>query len=188
MHRLRPVSLRGLVVDLKSIARVPVLSSVFLVSSLLIAGPALPRTNPSQVSMAVQTPAEGRVVLDLGRRQIRVVRHGQTHGPWPVAIGDPKTPTPAGVFKVENMVINPQYQSTSSGKVHSIRGLKSPLGHRWIGFLRTGPNQYGIHGTPWPHWVKAQAAVSNGCVRMLNAHVQQLYDFVEVGMPVEIVR
>jgi hypothetical protein len=62
--------------------------------------------------MAVRTPAEGRVVLDLGRRQISVVRQGQTHGPWPVAIGDPKTPTPSGVFKVENMMMNPQYPST----------------------------------------------------------------------------
>ena len=34
--------------------------------------------------------------------------------------------------------------------------------------------------------MKTRSAVSNGCVRMLNAHVQQLYDHVEVGMAVEI--
>ena len=83
-------------------------------------------------------------------------------------------------------MMNPQYQSIKSGKLHSKHGPQSPLGHRWIGFLRSGPNQFGIHGTPWPHWVKTKAAVSNGCVRILNAHVQQLYDHVELGMAVEI--
>jgi len=179
--------------SLKCTACVPGLPVALLASSLLVAVPALSRSQPTQfqptqVSMAVRTPAEGRVVLDLGRRQISVVRQGQTHGPWPVAIGDPKTPTPSGVFKVENMMMNPQYQSTKSGKLHPKRGPNSPLGHRWIGFLSSGPNQFGIHGTPWPHWVKTRAAVSNGCVRMLNAHVQQLYDHVEVGMAVEIKR
>ncbi len=36
--------------------------------------------------------------------------------------------------------------------------------------------------------LKTKAGVSNGYVRMLNAHVQQLYDHVEVGMAVEIMR
>ncbi len=165
-----------------------VIWAVLFASSFLVAVPAVPGVKASQLTMIGQEPEEGRVVLDLGRRQIRVVRQGQTLGPWPVAIGDPKTPTPTGLFKVENMMINPQYQSTKSGKVNPLRGPKSPLGHRWIGFLRSGSNQFGIHGTPWPHWVKTRAAVSNGCVRMLNAHVQQLYDHVEVGMPVEIIR
>lgn len=164
------------------------LQAAFFASSLLVAAPLLPQAQATQSPVAVQEAVEGRVVLDLGRRQIRVVRQGQTHGPWPVAIGDPKTPTPSGVFKVENMMMNPQYQSTKSGKVNPTRGLESPLGHRWIGFLRSGSNQFGIHGTPWPHWVKIRASVSNGCVRMLNAHVQQLYDQVEVGMPVQIIR
>ena len=173
---------------LKCASCVPLSALGLLASSLLVAAPALSQAQPIQVSMAVRPPEQGRVVLDLGRRQISVVRQGQTLGPWPVAIGDPKTPTPSGLFKVENMMMNPQYQSTKSGKLHPKRGLQSPLGHRWIGFLRSGPNQFGIHGTPWPHWVKTRAAVSNGCVRMLNAHVQKLYDHVEVGMAVEIMR
>ena len=182
------MSLGRLLVSLKCTAYASCLPVALLASSLLVAAPALSRSQPTHVSMAVRHPVEGRVVLDLGRRQISVVRQGQTLGPWPVAIGDPKTPTPSGMFKVENMMINPQYQSTKSGKVHPKRGPQSPLGHRWIGFLRSGPNQFGIHGTPWPHWVKTRAAVSNGCVRMLNAHVQQLYEHVEVGMAVEIKR
>jgi lipoprotein-anchoring transpeptidase ErfK/SrfK len=39
---------------------------------------------------------------------------------------------------------------------------------------------------PWPHWVKTRAAVSFGCVRMLNDHVRQLFDLVDVATSLEI--
>ena len=109
-----------------------------------------------------------------------------TTGRWPVAIGDPSTPTPTGLFQVESKLENPRYQSTKSGKVHPVTGPASPWDIDGSGFLQQGPNQFGIHGTPWPHWVKIRAAVSNGCVRMLNADVQKLYELVEVGTPVVI--
>lgn len=164
-------------------------SAAVLAASLAVsvAAPVVTRAADPQVA-SLTVGAETRIHLDLASRRISVIRDGQQLGLWPVAIGDPKTPTPAGVFKVENMRINPQYQSTKSGKVHPVTGPGGPLGHRWIGFLQQGENQFGIHGTPWPHWVKIRAAVSNGCVRMLNAHVQQLYDLVDVGTPVMITR
>ncbi|CAE21449.1 conserved hypothetical protein [Prochlorococcus marinus str. MIT 9313] len=149
------------------------------------ASPESPADN-SEVSASPEIST--KVVLLLGRREISVIRDGEKLGPWPVAIGDPRTPTPTGVFKVENKVINPQYQSTKSGRVNPAIGVASPLGDRWIGFLQSGQNQFGIHGTPWPYWVNAKAAVTNGCVRMLHAHVRQLFDVVEVGTTVEILR
>ena len=164
-------------------------SAAVLAASLAVSVAAPVVSRPADLQLASLTArAETRIHLDLASRRISVIRDGQQLGLWPVAIGDPKTPTPAGVFKVENMRINPQYQSTKSGKVHPVTGPGGPLGHRWIGFLQQGENQFGIHGTPWPHWVKIRAAVSNGCVRMLNAHVQQLYDLVDVGTPVMITR
>ena len=149
------------------------------------ASPEIPADN-SEVSVSPEISS--KVVLLLGRREISVIRDGEKLGPWPVAIGDPRTPTPTGVFKVENKVTNPQYQSTKSGRVNPAIGVASPLGDRWIGFLQSGQNQFGIHGTPWPYWVNARAAVTNGCVRMLHAHVRQLFDVVEVGTTVEILR
>ena len=137
---------------------------------------------------AVTTTRE--VLLELGRRQISVRENGRVLHTWPVAIGDPRTPTPTGRFQVENKVVNPQYQSTRSGKVHPVTGPNSPLGDRWIGFLQSGRNQYGIHGTPsnWSWTVTSRAAVTNGCVRMLPQHVRRLYDLVEVGTPVLVSR
>jgi lipoprotein-anchoring transpeptidase ErfK/SrfK len=128
------------------------------------------------------------IVLELGRRQISLVEAGTVLGSWPVAIGDPRTPTPTGRFTVENKVVNPIYQSTSSGKVNNKVGPQAPLGDRWIGFKQSGLNQFGIHGTPdaWSWTVTSRAAVSNGCVRMLTPHVRQLFDQVEVGTPVVV--
>ena len=190
MDTLRPVSLDCLMVRLGCVAFAP-LAAVGAIS-LVMAGP-MPAAESSELqspqlaSASIQSAGEATsIYLDLRQRRISVIRNGQSIGRWPVAIGDPKTPTPTGVFRVETKLVNPQYESTKSGRVHPVTGLKSPLGHRWIGFLQQGPDQFGIHGTPWPHWVKIRAAVSNGCVRMLNAHVQKLYELVEVGTPVRI--
>jgi lipoprotein-anchoring transpeptidase ErfK/SrfK len=60
------------------------------------------------------------------------------------------------------------------------------LGERWIGFHSKGKDDFGIHGTPWPWWVDARAAVSHGCVRMKNEHVKVLFDQVEIGTPVVV--
>lgn len=142
---------------------------------------------PATAAAPVQPAVRAReIVLELGRRQISLVEEGKLLGSWPVAIGDPRTPTPTGRFVVENMVVNPIYQSTSSGRINNTVGPQAPLGDRWIGFKQSGLNQFGIHGTPdaWAWTVTSRAAVSNGCVRMLTPHVRQLFDQVEVGTPV----
>lgn len=130
------------------------------------------------------------IVLDLGKRTINLVEQDKVLGSWPVAIGDPETPTPTGRFQVRNKVINPQYQSTSTGKLKGGTGPESPLGDRWIGFHTSGNNQFGIHGTPnaWSWAVKQRAAVTHGCVRMLGPHVRTLFDQIDIGTPVVVKR
>ena len=160
------------------------------------AAPAQPTTDqpsrgrPTTGSATAAVSGTREILLQLGRRQLSVRENGRVLHSWPVAIGDPRTPTPTGRFQVENKVVNPQYQSTKSGKVYSATGPNSPLGDRWIGFLQSGKNQYGIHGTPsnWSWTVTSRAAVTNGCVRMLHPHVRQLFDLVEVGTPVVVSR
>lgn len=130
------------------------------------------------------------IVLNLSSRTISLVDNGAVLGRWPVAIGGPSTPTPIGRYTVLNKVVNPLYQSTKSGRINPTIGPNSPLGDRWLGFLQSGKNQFGIHGTPaaWSWTVTSRAAVTNGCVRMLRPHVQQLFDQVEVGTPVIVTR
>jgi lipoprotein-anchoring transpeptidase ErfK/SrfK len=126
------------------------------------------------------------ILLQLGKRTISLRENGKVIGSWPVAIGDPSTPTPLGRFTLQNKVVNPKYQSAKSGKINATVGPSAPLGDRWMGFRQSGLNQYGIHGTPlaWASAVTSRAAITNGCVRMLNEHIHQLFDLVDVGTPV----
>jgi len=134
--------------------------------------------------------AERRIVLDLSSRTISLREDQLLLGSWPVAIGDPASPTPTGRYSVLNKVINPRYQSTRTGRLHPTVGSDAPLGDRWLGFLQRGRNQFGIHGTPdaWAWAVLSRAAVTNGCVRMLRQDIHELFDQVELGTPVIVTR
>ena len=136
--------------------------------------------------LALNTSLPSRTLLDLQRREISVLLDGRMRGSWPVAIGDPKTPTPQGEFSILTKKIDPIYVSEKSGQRKELSGPTSPIGDRYLAFHRNGRGEFGIHGTPWPHWVKTRAAVSLGCVRMLNVHVRQLFDLVDVGTTLEI--
>ncbi|MCP9838393.1 L,D-transpeptidase [Cyanobium sp. N.Huapi 1H5] len=155
--------------------------------SVVAPGGAAPATAAPEPAKAAVTSTR-EIVLELGKRTISLRDNGKVLGSWPVAIGDSRTPTPKGRFLVETKVVNPQYQSTASGKINPTKGPNGPLGDRWIGFKRSGPNQYGIHGTPsaWAWTVTSRSAVTNGCVRMLTPHVRALFDQVEVGTPVVV--
>ncbi len=70
---------------------------------------------------------------------------------------------------------------------HLARGIRggprSPLGARALYLYRDQRDtMYRIHGTNEP-WSIGQA-VSNGCIRMINAHIIDLYGRVVIGSPV----
>ena len=58
---------------------------------------------------------------------------------------------------------------------------ENSLGTRWLGFDKKG---YGIHGTVEPETIGQQ--VSQGCVRMLNEDVEELYDLLPRGTRVTV--
>lgn len=84
---------------------------------------------------------------------------------FPVAIGKAGTPTPVGRFTIAEKRLNP-------GGV---------FGSRWLGLSKPG---YGIHGTSDPSSIGK--AISKGCIRMYNYHVEEIFRNVEVGTPVII--
>jgi hypothetical protein len=150
------------------------------------ASPRVPAAAPAPVTAAATTNRE--IVLELRKRTISLMEGGKVLGKWPVAIGDPSTPTPTGRYSIRNKVVNPQYQSTKTGKNNPTIGPNGPLGDRWLGFHATARDQFGIHGTPpaWAWSVQQGAAVTHGCVRMLGSHVRALFDQVDVGTPVTV--
>lgn len=64
-------------------------------------------------------------------------------------------------------------------------GPGNPLGARALYLYRNGRDTYyRIHGTTQP-WSIGRA-VSNGCIRMINEHVKDLYERVPKGTPVVV--
>ena len=65
-------------------------------------------------------------------------------------------------------------------------GRNNPLGARALYLYRNGQDTlYRIHGTTEP-WTIGKA-VSNGCIRMVNEHVTDLYERVPVGTLVVVI-
>jgi lipoprotein-anchoring transpeptidase ErfK/SrfK len=65
-------------------------------------------------------------------------------------------------------------------------GARNPLGSRALYLYRNGRDTYyRIHGTTEP-WTIGKA-VSNGCIRMINEHVEDLFERVPIGTAVIVV-
>ncbi|GAW33146.1 putative L,D-transpeptidase ErfK/SrfK precursor [Roseovarius sp. A-2] len=64
-------------------------------------------------------------------------------------------------------------------------GPGNPLGSRALYLFQNGVDTYyRIHGTTQPSSIGR--SVSNGCIRMINAHVQDLYQRVPIGTVVTV--
>ncbi|MHC4276730.1 MAG: L,D-transpeptidase family protein [Planctomycetota bacterium] len=91
--------------------------------------------------------------------------------------------TPEGTFVVETRLKNPVWYSPEG--VYAYGHPKNILGTRWLGFQNEpGIVGYGIHGTTMPESLGTEA--SNGCIRMRNEDVEELYDFVTASTEVTI--
>lgn len=88
--------------------------------------------------------------------------------------------TPVGTFKIVNKLVNPPW--FKAGAVVPPESPENVLGSRWMGFDNPG---YGIHGTIEPQTIGQQ--MTQGCVRMLNKDVEELFSLVPVGAEVEVV-
>lgn len=106
------------------------------------------------------------IVISLSQRALGLYEGDRLLNRYPVAIGKPSTPTPAGTHKVLEKVPHPG----------------GGLGTRWIGFTY---QMHGIHGTNRPDLIGSE--VSNGCVRMHNANVEEVYEKISVGTPVVVI-
>lgn len=99
---------------------------------------------------------------------------------YPVAIGKPSTPTPRGFFSIVEKEANPCWYPPNKKGVVVQSGPDNPLGYRWMGFK----GNYGIHGTNEP-WAIG-STVSNGCIRMYEEDVEELFHQVPYHTPISI--
>lgn len=86
--------------------------------------------------------------------------------------------TPTLITKISgSRDINPQYTNPEDGKVYPAGHPDNPIGSRWMGFI--DGNGLGIHGTQDPSSIGKDS--SNGCIRLKNEDVEELYDFIIEG-------
>ena len=105
---------------------------------------------------------------------------------YPIAIGAPTTPTPEETFTIATKQPKPDWYAPD-GNLYKYGHPKNVLGTRWLGFAEKGEYQsYGIHGTNDPNSIGRN--VSNGCVRMLNKDVEEIFSMLQIGDKVQIVK
>ena len=88
--------------------------------------------------------------------------------------------TPVGSFTIVNKLENPPW--FKPGVVVPPESPDNILGSRWMGFDLEG---YGIHGTNQDESLGQQ--ITQGCIRMSNSDVEELFAIVPTGTKVIIV-
>lgn len=145
-------------------------------------------THMLQVNQSLQVAeTDFNILVDLSKYKLFLKSGDAVIKRYNVGIGTSKTPTPLGDFQVTDKLPNPVWHSTlPSGAKEVIQpgDPRNELGTRWIGFEPTD-GSYGIHGTIAPDSVCTM--VSNGCLRLLNEEVEELYDLVVSGTPMKII-
>lgn len=131
----------------------------------------------------------GSIVIDTSERALYYITGRGKALKYPVAVGTPKNQwfgKTHVAFKREDPVWRPtKSQRRRNPKLPRVvkAGPKNPLGPR---ALYLGWSAYRIHGTIAPNSIGR--AASNGCIRMHNEDVIDLYARIHIGAPVYVVR
>jgi lipoprotein-anchoring transpeptidase ErfK/SrfK len=118
------------------------------------------------------------IEIDKSKNVLVLYADGKAVKKYSVATGKNNC-TPVGEFKITDKLMNPTWFKT--GAILPPGSPENALGTRWMGFDKPA---YGIHGTIEPKSIGTQA--SEGCVRMLNEEVEELYSLVPPGTKVTI--
>ena len=106
-------------------------------------------------------------------------KNGDTVKTYTVSTGE-NLCTPTGTFTItQDKLVNPTWYKV--GAVVEPSSPDNELGSRWMGLSAAG---YGIHGTKDDSTIGGH--VTQGCVRMKNKDVEELYAIVPVGTEVII--
>jgi len=113
-------------------------------------------------------PGPYDAVVDKSEFRLTIYLNGRFIREYPIGLGKDGG-TPVGSFVVSNKLREPTWISPE-GK--AVPFPHNPLGTRWLTFS----GEYGIHGTWEPESIGKE--MSEGCVRMLNADVEEVFEFL----------
>ena len=148
---------------------------------------------PMQVQLELLKPQSTRtsvgdvIVIRRGQNKLFLYDGMKLRRTFGVATGQSRYPTPLGQYEVVVKWRNPWWYPPASDWAEDAQpippGPGNPLGTRWMGISSPA---VGIHGTPDP--ASIGYSVSHGCIRMRIPEVEWLFNQVDVGTPVYILR
>ena len=122
------------------------------------------------------------VLVDKSDYTLTLLLDGHFIKQYPVGTGK-SDKTPEGKFIIDNKLVNPVWYSSDG--IYQFGDPENVLGTRWIGFEdKKGLDGYGIHGTTDPNSIGKE--MSNGCIRLRNEDVEDLFDYVKPKVTVVI--
>lgn len=130
------------------------------------------------------TPGHPFLIVNKTTNKLAFVDKGKVQKVYPVATGKTEELTPEGLFTITVKAVDPYYR-----KLNIPGGdPRNPLGSRWIGFdaLNTDGRTYGVHGTNQPDSIGKY--VSNGCIRMNNKDVEEIFTKIPIGTKIAVVK
>lgn len=108
------------------------------------------------------------ILIDLYDKTLTLLnkRTQQEVKTYPIAIGKKSTPSPIGTWQIKSKSL-----------------MKGPFGGYWLG-LNAPWDTFGIHGTSNPSSIGSMA--SNGCIRLYNHNIKELFNLVDYDTSVII--
>ena len=122
-----------------------------------------------------------RLVVDKWNNTLTVYANDAFFKRYRVRTGTHDYMTPVGSFTIINKKENPQWTRPGTNVVIAGGAPENELGTRWMAFQGS---QLGIHGTIRPETIGLYS--SQGCVGLLTADVEELYEYIPVGATLEI--
>ncbi len=127
------------------------------------------------------------VLVDLDAHWALYLAGTEVIAAWPVGVGSESSATRLGNFTVGSKMTKEPMWFPQGRKPVPFGDPANPLGTRWIPWngadgLDTG---LGFHGTNDPSSIGRDASL--GCIRMRTADVEELYDILPVGAPIQVV-
>ena len=128
-------------------------------------------------------PGDPYIIVNKKTNELAYFHEEQLKEIHPVATGKSSELTPEGEFTIIIKAKNPYYRKKD------IPGgdPQNPLGTRWIGFDAEDSDgrTYGVHGTNNPDSIGHY--VTQGCIRLQNPMVEELFDHIPIGTKIWIV-
>lgn len=148
--------------------------------------PPIQTVQPQVTTQDLLKKYETAIVVNRKAFRLRLYKNLKLEKTYPIAVGRVGLETPAGMYDIQNKVVNPSWNVPKSAWAGDLAGKvippgpDNPLKARWLGIY----DGAGIHGTAERASIGTNA--SHGCIRMLVEDVIDLYDRVPVGATVYI--